>query len=106
MGHAGHVLQLPGEVDSRSIRPYHIIPQVQDLHLYCNKRVLLSSEVEWEKITMDAGDLGCCWNGEQPPHAFTAYDCSNRSNIVKSYLLLDPDACAASDRNGELETVH
>ncbi len=26
--------------------------------------------------------------------AFTAYDCSNRSNIVESYSLLEPDACA------------
>jgi hypothetical protein len=106
MGHAGHVLRLRGEVHSRSIRPYQIIPQVQNLQICSNKRVLLSSEVEWEKITMDAGDLGCCWNGEHPPHAFTAYDCSNRSNIVKSYLLLDPDACAASGGNGEMETVH
>jgi hypothetical protein len=31
---------------------------------------------------------------------FTAYDCSNRSNIVESYSLLEPDACAASDGNG------
>ncbi len=25
---------------------------------------------------------------------FTAYDCSNRSNIVESYSLLEPDVCA------------
>jgi hypothetical protein len=27
--------------------------------------------------------------------AFTAYDCSNRSNVVESYSLLEPDACRA-----------
>jgi hypothetical protein len=37
--------------------------------------------------------------------AFTAYDCSNRSNIVESYLLLEPDACAISDKTGEFETT-
>jgi hypothetical protein len=37
--------------------------------------------------------------------AFTAYDCSNRSNIVESYLLLEPDACAVSDKTGEVETT-
>jgi hypothetical protein len=31
---------------------------------------------------------------------FTAYDCSNRSNTVESNSLLEPDACAASDKNG------
>jgi hypothetical protein len=35
--------------------------------------------------------------------AFTTYDCSNRSNIVESYSLLKPDACAVSDKTGELE---
>jgi hypothetical protein len=35
----------------------------------------------------------------------TAYDCSNRSNIVESYSLLEPDACTMSDRNGEIKTV-
>jgi hypothetical protein len=33
--------------------------------------------------------------------AFTAYDCSNRSNIVESYSLLERDACAVSDKMGE-----
>jgi hypothetical protein len=28
----------------------------------------------------------------RPVEALTAYDCSNRSNIVESYLLLEPDA--------------
>jgi hypothetical protein len=30
--------------------------------------------------------------------AFTAYDCSNKSNIIESYSLLEPDACTASDK--------
>jgi hypothetical protein len=42
---------------------------------------------------------------EQPSQAFTAYNCSNRSNIVKLYSLLEPDACAASGGNREMETV-
>ncbi len=37
--------------------------------------------------------------------AFTAYDCSNRSNVVKSYSLLEPDACANMGRDGEVETT-
>jgi hypothetical protein len=37
--------------------------------------------------------------------AFTAYDCSNKSNIIESYSLLEPDACAASDKAGEVETT-
>jgi hypothetical protein len=36
---------------------------------------------------------------------FTAYDCSNRSNMIESYSLLEPDACAASDKAGEFETT-
>jgi hypothetical protein len=37
--------------------------------------------------------------------AFTAYDCSNRSNVVESYSLLEPDACANMGRDGEVETM-
>jgi hypothetical protein len=37
--------------------------------------------------------------------AFTAYDCSNRSNVVESYSLLEPDACANMGRDGEVETT-
>jgi Tfp pilus assembly protein PilN len=44
---------------------------------------------------------GQCGSAE----GFTAYDCSNRSNIVESNLLLEPDACTVSDGNGEIETV-
>jgi hypothetical protein len=40
-----------------------------------------------------------------PAKAFMAYDCSNRSNIVDSYSLLEPDACAVSDKTGEFETA-
>jgi hypothetical protein len=37
--------------------------------------------------------------------AFTAYDCSNKSNMIESCSLLEPDACAASDKAGEMETT-
>jgi hypothetical protein len=37
-----------------------------------------------------------------PADAFTAYDCTNRSNIVESYSLLEPDTCAAMNGNREL----
>ncbi len=40
-----------------------------------------------------------------PVAAFTAYDCSNRSNMVESYSLLEPDACANMGRDGEVETT-
>ncbi len=36
---------------------------------------------------------------------FTAYDCSNRSNVVESYSLLEPDACANMGRDREVETM-
>jgi hypothetical protein len=45
-----------------------------------------------------------CLVGE-PVVAFTAYDCSNRSNMVEAYSLLEPDACANSGKNGEVETT-
>ncbi len=37
--------------------------------------------------------------------AFTAYDRTNRSNVVEAYSLLEPDACANSGRDGEVETT-
>jgi hypothetical protein len=40
-----------------------------------------------------------------PVAAFTAYDCSNWSNVVESYSLLEPDACANMGRDGEVETT-
>jgi hypothetical protein len=40
-----------------------------------------------------------------PVSAFTAYDCSNWSNVVESYSLLEPDACANMGRDGEVETT-
>jgi hypothetical protein len=40
-----------------------------------------------------------------PVSGFTAYDCSNRSNVVESYSLLEPDACANMGRDGEVETT-
>jgi hypothetical protein len=40
-----------------------------------------------------------------PVDAFTAYNCTDISNIVESYLLLEPVACATTDGNGEIETA-
>jgi hypothetical protein len=34
---------------------------------------------------------------------FIAYDCSNRSNVVESHPLLEPDACANMGNDGEVE---
>ncbi len=36
---------------------------------------------------------------------FTTYDCSNRSNVVEAYSLLEPDTCANMDKEGEVETT-
>ncbi len=36
---------------------------------------------------------------------FTAYDCSNRSNVVEAYSLLEPDACTNMGKDGEVETT-
>jgi hypothetical protein len=35
---------------------------------------------------------------------FTAYDCSNQTNVVESYSLLEPDTCANMGKDGEVET--
>jgi hypothetical protein len=43
-----------------------------------------------------------CFSG-QAVEGFTAYDCSNRSNIVESYSLLEPDVCANMGEEGEVE---
>ncbi len=40
-----------------------------------------------------------------PAGAFNAYDCTNRSNVVEAYSLLEPDACPSSSRDGEVETT-
>ncbi len=40
-----------------------------------------------------------------PVVAFTAYDCSNRSNVVELYSLLEPDVCANMGRDREVETT-
>ncbi len=39
-------------------------------------------------------------------NGFTSYDCSNRTNVVEAYSLLEPDACANMGKDGEVETVH
>jgi hypothetical protein len=36
---------------------------------------------------------------------FTAYDCSNRTNVVEAYSLLELDACANMGKDGEVETT-
>jgi hypothetical protein len=36
---------------------------------------------------------------------FTAYHCSNWSNVVEAYSLLEPDACANMGKEGEVETT-
>jgi hypothetical protein len=45
-----------------------------------------------------------CLSG-QAVEGFTTYDCSNQSNIVGSYSLLEPDACANMGKEGEVETT-
>jgi hypothetical protein len=40
-----------------------------------------------------------------PVGGFTAYDCSNRRNVIESNSLLEPDACANMGRDGEVETT-
>jgi hypothetical protein len=40
-----------------------------------------------------------------PAKGFTAYNSSNRSNIIESYPLLEPDACTNTDKEGEVETT-
>jgi hypothetical protein len=37
--------------------------------------------------------------------AFIAYDCSNNTNVVESYSLLEPDACANMGKDGEVAQV-
>ncbi len=43
--------------------------------------------------------------GGRPAEGFTAYDCSNRSNVVEAYSLLEPNACANMGKEGEVETT-
>jgi hypothetical protein len=45
-----------------------------------------------------------CFSG-QAVEGFTAYDCSNRSNIVESYSLLEPDMCVNMGKEGDVETT-
>jgi hypothetical protein len=49
--------------------------------------------------------LGMIGIRESPGNAFTAYNCTNRSNVVESYTVLEPDACATSDGNREFELL-
>jgi hypothetical protein len=39
-----------------------------------------------------------------PATAFIAYDCSNSTNLVEAYSLLEPDTCANMGKDGEVET--
>jgi hypothetical protein len=45
-----------------------------------------------------------CLTGS-PVEGFTAYDCSNWSNIVEAYSLLEPNVCANMGKEGEVETT-
>jgi hypothetical protein len=38
-------------------------------------------------------------------NGFPAHDCSNRTNVVEAYSLLEPDACANIGKDGEVETT-
>jgi hypothetical protein len=55
----------------------------------------------WMALTLV---LLLCFTGH-PAEWFTAYDCSNRSNIVEAYSLLEPDTCANMGKEGEVETT-
>jgi hypothetical protein len=44
--------------------------------------------------------VACLMGG--PADAFIAYDCSNNTNVVESYSLLEPDACANMGRTERL----
>ncbi len=44
-----------------------------------------------------------CLTGN-PAVAFIAYDCSNSTNLVEAYSLLEPDTCANMGKDGEVET--
>jgi hypothetical protein len=59
-----------------------------------------SAGAGWLPLTLM---LFLCISGH-PVEGFTAYDCSNRSNIVEAYSLLEPDACANMGKEGEVET--
>ncbi len=39
-----------------------------------------------------------------PADTFIAYDCSNNTNLVESYSLLEPDSCANMGKDGDVET--
>jgi hypothetical protein len=57
--------------------------------------------VGWLPLTLV---LLMCLTGN-PAEGFTAYECSNRSNVVEAYSLLEPDACANMGKEGEVETT-
>jgi hypothetical protein len=57
--------------------------------------------IGWLPLTLV---LLLCITG-QPSEGFTAYDCSNWSNIVEAYSLLEPDTCAKMGKEGEVETT-
>jgi hypothetical protein len=40
-----------------------------------------------------------------PANDFTTYDFMNRSNIIETYSLLEPDMCCASDSNREFKII-
>jgi hypothetical protein len=56
--------------------------------------------VGWLPLTLV---LLLCLMGHPTAEGFTAYDCSNRSNVVEAYSLLEPDACANMGKEREVE---
>jgi hypothetical protein len=59
------------------------IPEVRE-----RRRAVPKAALTWLMMSIFLGSLG------SPARAFTAYNCSNRSNILKSYSLLEPDTGA------------
>jgi hypothetical protein len=60
----------------------------------------MSAGAGWLPLTL----MLLCFSGHLA-EGFTAYDCSNRSNIVEAYSLLEPDACTNIGKEGKIETT-
>jgi hypothetical protein len=84
MNHVG----LKRRVKCTGITASQAIPEVRE-----RRRAVPKAALTLLMLSIFLGSLG------SPARAFTAYNCSNRSNIVKSYSLLEPDTWAATDGN-------
>jgi hypothetical protein len=64
-----------------------------------SKKISMGMPKAWIALVMMGlvGLIGC------PVNAFTTHKCTNRSNFVESHSLLEPDACVATDCNGEVK---